>query len=346
MKDHLSSVTASMPELATTTYTTAMAQEQFRSYYPLFLEGNDYMQNDEPTSVSAILAMAEDILELEDGSIPDPTPINPFAIKVVNEFPLAEAKTEMFDPELLRDLFMKPPQPSPSATRNILSGLRDVNIISGKRKVDSGNDSLFVSPIAAEISYSDKEAKKKRAVATDSSPESFSFSSWPEIDDCISVDDASRFRDYQNEAWDTKFAELCRYKDEFGHCLVPHNWIGNRQLAQWIKRQRYQYKLKTEGKHSSMTDESQSKLEQLGFVWDSQGAAWEERYRELKAFHRVNGHCNVPSMFPENPQLSVWVKCQRRQHKLFRRGDHCSITIERMAKLDRLGFSWNPRSLL
>ena len=74
-----------------------------------------------------------------------------------------------------------------------------------------------------------------------------------------------------------------------------------------VKRQRYQYKLKQEQKHSTLTDERQALLEKMGFVWDSHHVAWLERWNELRDFHRVNGHSNVPTNYPQNRQLSIWV---------------------------------------
>eukprot|EP00538_Stauroneis_constricta_P011409 CAMPEP_0119556036 /NCGR_PEP_ID=MMETSP1352-20130426/8089_1 /TAXON_ID=265584 /ORGANISM="Stauroneis constricta, Strain CCMP1120" /LENGTH=660 /DNA_ID=CAMNT_0007602925 /DNA_START=261 /DNA_END=2243 /DNA_ORIENTATION=- len=154
-----------------------------------------------------------------------------------------------------------------------------------------------------------------------------------------------RFRSYQSEMWQERLEELQKFRKENGHCLVPHNWSVNLPLAQWVKRQRYQMKLKLEGKHSTMTTERQEILENLGFIWDSHKAAWEERLHELRQFCSNHGHTNVPSTYPENPQLSVWVKCQRRQYKLYVKNQKTNLTEERKMQLDSLGFVWNPRNL-
>ena len=92
------------------------------------------------------------------------------------------------------------------------------------------------------------------------------------------------------------------------HSQVPHTYKDNPPLARWVKRQRYQYKLKVEGKMSTMTDERVQLLENIGFIWDSHAAAWAEKLHELKDYARQRGDCNVPSTFPDNPQLATWVK--------------------------------------
>jgi hypothetical protein len=148
------------------------------------------------------------------------------------------------------------------------------------------------------------------------------------------------------EKWNDRFDELLQYRKVHGNCLVPHNWKDNRGLAQWVKRQRYQYKLKSEGKHTTLTSERMGALNAVGFVWSSHNASWDERFLDLVDFAARHGHCNVSSRFDQNPQLSVWARCQRRQYKLSLRGSKCStMTARRYQQLKELGFVFNPRNM-
>lgn len=150
-----------------------------------------------------------------------------------------------------------------------------------------------------------------------------------------------KFRAYQAENWTDKFKELLKFREEKGHCLVPNCHPENPSLAQWTKRQRYQYKLRMGGKRSTLTNERVQALDEAGFVWDSHKAVWSERYEELKHFRKVHGHCNVPSRYQANHQLAIWVKRQRRQWKNkmdFRK--NC-MTDERQESLDSIGFIWD-----
>jgi hypothetical protein len=126
--------------------------------------------------------------------------------------------------------------------------------------------------------------------------------------------------------------------------LVPNHFEENPTLAQWVKRQRYQYKQKLEGKRSTMSDERIQALEDVGFVWDSHSAAWDERLDELIRYKGMTGHCNVPSRYAENRQLAIWVKRQRRQYKFYMEGQASSMTSERIVALDALGFQWDMRT--
>ena len=157
--------------------------------------------------------------------------------------------------------------------------------------------------------------------------------------------DKWRFRSYQYDIWQERFQELVEYRKKYGHCLVPHNWSGNVPLAQWVKRQRYQYKLLQEGKHSTMSVERMNILNAMGFVWDLHKVAWEEKFVQLQQYASQYGHCNVSGKLQQHRPLSIWVKCQRRQRKLMERNEKSTMTPDRIERLDQLGFDWNPRNL-
>jgi len=94
-----------------------------------------------------------------------------------------------------------------------------------------------------------------------------------------------------------------------------------------------------------MTIERINALERIGFVWDSHGAGWMERYNELQEYAKKYGSCNVSSSYISfhGSQLSSWVKCQRRQYKMFKEGSATNMTADRIAKLERIGFEWELR---
>lgn len=94
-----------------------------------------------------------------------------------------------------------------------------------------------------------------------------------------------------------------------------------------------------------MTIERINALERIGFVWDSHGAGWMERYNELKEYAAKYGSCNVSSSYISfhGSQLSSWVKCQRRQYKMYKEGAASNMTTDRITKLESIGFEWELR---
>lgn len=86
-------------------------------------------------------------------------------------------------------------------------------------------------------------------------------------------------------------------------------------------------------------------LNTIGFVWDSHEVSWREKFAALMRYQRVNGDCNVSSANCEDKKLATWVKCQRRQYKLYCDKRGSSMTNERIEELNKIGFSWEIRTL-
>ena len=70
-------------------------------------------------------------------------------------------------------------------------------------------------------------------------------------------------------------------------------------------------------------------------------ATWEDRFQELRQFHKTNGHCIVPQHYADNPQLGKWVNSQRKRYS--EQKPNSTLTPERIQKLEHLGFCWKVR---
>lgn len=69
--------------------------------------------------------------------------------------------------------------------------------------------------------------------------------------------------------WQNRFEELCRFREQHGHCLVPIGYKKNIQLSNWVSTQRQEYKLLIDGRPSRLTDERIKKLSDIGFIWEA-----------------------------------------------------------------------------
>lgn len=272
----------------------------------------------------------------------DPVPIGARGMRIVREFPMAESNLLKEDAEYTDSIIsLFSVARRHSAGEEDPEAYGDIAFVARKsqrrrsKKIRHRGSSASRSPQIQSRKVGDSGGDSARG--TNSSDSSTATSSSAK---------SKGFRSYQTALWGERFEELQRYAKAHGNCLVPHNWKENLSLAKWVKRQRYQYKLKMERKHSTLTDERQAALEGLGFIWDSHSAVWEERLQELKEFKQRHGHCNVPSTYSENHSLSIWVQCQRRQYKLHRSGGgkRSHMSSDRIAKLDDLGFVWDPRN--
>ena len=146
------------------------------------------------------------------------------------------------------------------------------------------------------------------------------------------------------DRWSERFTELEAFKSLTGHCNVPYSFKQNPVLARWVKRQRYQYKLMLSGKSSTMTFERARTLESIGFVFRYHATAWDQRFNELRKFHAIYGHCDVPRIYSPSPQLYSWTKAQRRVYRAFSKGrrkkSFGTTFSSRFHSLNQLGFKW------
>jgi hypothetical protein len=199
--------------------------------------------------------------------------------------------------------------------------------------------------LAALYSQATAQAAAQSSVPSESQPEGSTSHSISTNISAKNKNGTKRFKPFHEEKWNVHLEQLRDFKKTHGHCLVPHTFPENQHLARWVKRQRRQYKLMLAGQISStMTQERVNILNTEGFIWDSHDIIWRERFNQLLEYKNLHGHTRVPSYCKENPRLASWVKCQRRQHKLFWEGKRSSMSAERTQLLNDVGFTWEVKN--
>mmetsp|Transcript_18477 Transcript_18477/g.27915 ORF Transcript_18477/g.27915 Transcript_18477/m.27915 type:complete len:294 (-) Transcript_18477:97-978(-) len=148
---------------------------------------------------------------------------------------------------------------------------------------------------------------------------------------------------FQNEKWDCNFQKLIDFVEDHNGEFPTSRSCCDDQLMGWLKRQRCQYMRFLKGQKSTMTKSRIQMLNKIGFVWEQQESLWQQRFSELSEFKLEHGHCYVPHNYSSNPQLPTWVKCQRRQYHLYRKKLPSNMTLERIRKLNKVGFQWAGR---
>lgn len=110
-------------------------------------------------------------------------------------------------------------------------------------------------------------------------------------------------------SWSNWMSQLAEYRRKHGDCDVPLKYAANPALGAFVNRQRAEYRKMLAKKPSSMTEERVNDLNRLGFTWavKESHTSWQERFEDLKAYMRENGHTNVPKIYPKNPSLGYWV---------------------------------------
>jgi len=132
--------------------------------------------------------------------------------------------------------------------------------------------------------------------------------------------------------WENNFKKLEGFYAKYGHCRVPYQFKDDPRLGNWVVGLR--------SRKDQLTNERIARLEKIGFQWDLRADKWEVNFGKIKAFKSLFGHCRVPITYSEDPKLHVWVRSQRRY---FLKG---SLSTERIARLEAIGFEWDPHSAL
>lgn len=127
-----------------------------------------------------------------------------------------------------------------------------------------------------------------------------------------------------DSVWDCRFLELLEFRDRNNHLRINRNELP--ELWQWTTVQR---RLLKNGK---IPPDRKNKLDEIGFAWSALEDKWEMMFNELLAYQASHGHVRVPSTFQD---LGPWVSSQRTYYK------KKSLSIERIKKLDSIGFLWN-----
>jgi hypothetical protein len=134
--------------------------------------------------------------------------------------------------------------------------------------------------------------------------------------------------------WMKQYNDLVKYKSEFGDCNVPYQWKANRSLANWVHRQRENFKSKT------LSESYIAKLNEIGFTWKfDKENDWMKRYQELIEYKHQFEDCFVNHRYEKNPQLGDWVQFQLGRFK------RNTLQKSRVEKLNQIGFVWEIISM-
>ena len=149
------------------------------------------------------------------------------------------------------------------------------------------------------------------------------------------------FAEHHVDLWALRLEEATEYRQKHGHCNIPCEYPENQVLANWAKRQRYQYNLFHSKTKSTLTVERIRALDKIGFCWGKGTVAWFTKFEELESYLKQKGESPFTSSLQKtNPKLSSWVKCQRKQYTLFKSGLQSRMTKMRAELFDSLGPKW------
>ena len=141
---------------------------------------------------------------------------------------------------------------------------------------------------------------------------------------CLTEKNSKSKDEIENE----RYSQLLEFKENHGHCNVPHQWKENRKLAQYVQYSRRAHK------EGIISDEKYAKLSEIGFIWNLFEDKWNRGYTQLMEFQRKHGHCAVPKDYETHPKLHQWISSQRQSYR------DGKLNEVQKTQLDDLGFVW------
>ena len=158
-------------------------------------------------------------------------------------------------------------------------------------------------------------------------------------------------REQSNEKWMKNYNALREYQTEKGHLLGLHKAYP---LGKWVHNQRSHYKYKKLGKKTSLSNEREELLDELGFSWGEKvhettqhppekqqelNDRWSNCIEDLHEYQTKYGKFRVPR---KSGPFGKWVHKQREYNRLNEQGRLTYLTAERKQMLDELGSYWGP----
>ena len=157
--------------------------------------------------------------------------------------------------------------------------------------------------------------------------------------------------------WRLQYEALQEFAAVHGHTRVPYNYTKNPSLGRWVYRQRHLYNqmqnestskdpksIKKVRPATVLSQERIEALENINFSFESpRKRTWNKRFEELCTYRALHGDCLVPFQYDTIPGLSVWVRNQRTQYRNLLLGRRNTLTPDRIAALQSIGFVWDTQ---
>jgi hypothetical protein len=143
------------------------------------------------------------------------------------------------------------------------------------------------------------------------------------------------------KTFDDRMEDLKLFKEKHGHANVSSR--EDKSLSQFCAQVRFAHK--NPGKGLTLTDERIAAFDAMDFNWASQEyvtRSFNERIEDLEKYKQTHGHLSLKRL----EDSSLYQFCLGVRHSLLHdeKDGKRKLTVERIARLDAIGFEWTtPR---
>ena len=135
--------------------------------------------------------------------------------------------------------------------------------------------------------------------------------------------------------------DLKLFKETHGHVNVSGSIPEDKSLAKFCVKVRQAHNNPGKSKRKKLTIENIARLDALGFDWTSQEyvtRSFDERIDDLEKYKQTHGHLSLKRL----EDISLYQFCLGVRHSLkhVEKDGKRKLMVERIARLDALGFEW------
>jgi hypothetical protein len=171
--------------------------------------------------------------------------------------------------------------------------------------------------------------------------EQFSIAATPNGNDSDHLSPADIRSLSSNERFEYRIRQLQLFYQQHGHFCVRER--HDRTLAQWVRTQQYEYKLRQRGQASLLTEARVQQLNEIAFEWttsDGLTQDWMRRYQELVDYSKTHGHVRLGA---KDGPLGKWVANQRHQYQRYQQQQRTLMNPARLNLLNAIGMIWDRK---
>lgn len=130
---------------------------------------------------------------------------------------------------------------------------------------------------------------------------------------------------HNKSLWEFRFQKLQEFLEKNDN-MFPYDFEVEKlddeglSILRWTRRQKEWYRAYKNGEETTMTEDRIAKLEGIGFSWNKYDSLWMRKYEELVQYYEYHGNSLVPTNYPANQDLAIWVQHQRVQYRAREQG--------------------------
>lgn len=129
--------------------------------------------------------------------------------------------------------------------------------------------------------------------------------------DKINILKSSKRETHWDNIWVANYNLLLKYIEEYGNHHFPHSYKTKQYKPEYKKLPKWYIHQRELNVKNDLPKWRYELLEKIGFDFNPLDTQWKEKYKKVKEFAQIYGHCNISQYDEDYPGLGKWLNSQR-----------------------------------